>query len=248
MKSLKYLVLMAVSMILFTSCISGSGNEMAGTTYGVVKYSTTSNRNIIHEVTGLYVYHPAIESLQSGDCVVYYRKINQDDEANQSASQYWTASEVTYQKIDRREMEPALKDTSVMDEGELVTVEVGVIGYVEGVLFIQASHPNSATDQTMEVSLSYNQNDEPEVVDGQNVYNLFLRTKKLTDGKSSSGTLAFESAFEFENFLTNACAAEKAKGKEVVNFRFNYIKDIDANSHASWTTSKVINYQIPSNN
>lgn len=248
MKSLKYLVLMSVSMILFASCISGSGNEVAGTTYGVVSYSTTANRNIVHEVTGLYVYHPAIESLQSGDCIVYYRKINQDDEANQSASQYWTASEATYQKIDRHEMEFALKDTSVMDEGELVTLEVGVIGYVEGVMFVQASHPNSATDQTMEVSLSYNQDEVPEVVDGQNVYNLFLRSKKLTDGKSSSGTLAFESAFEFETFLNKACAAEKAKGKEVVNFRFNYVKAIDADSHASWTKSKIINYQIPSNN
>lgn len=246
MKKLKFLGVMAMAALLFTSCLDGGSNEISGPTYGVVKLSSKSYKNLLHELTGLTVYHPNLEALQSGDCLACYRKINQDDAVNQSATEYLTASELTYQKIDQRPLMSVLKDTTVFDDKEMTVLDVGIVGYVEGMLFIQSAHPNAASDQTVEVSLSYNHGQEVETVNGEDVYNLFLRSKKLTDGKNTSGNVIFETAFRMEEFFSYACNVEKGKGKEVVKFRFNYIKEFDKDSiNATWGTSKVIDYQIP---
>lgn len=249
MKCFKFLGVAAVAALTLTSCLDGGSNEISGTTYGVVEFSTTSYKNLLYELTGMTVYHSSLESLQSGDCVICYRKINEGDAANQSASEYWTASELTYDKIDKGEVLYTVEDTSVYNAGEMTALEVSVVGYVKGMLFLQSAHPSAASDQSVGMSLSFDRGGETATVDGQNVYDLFLRVRKIADGKSTTGNVAFNNAFSMSDFFAYASAAEKAKGKETVNFRFNYIKEFNADTtQATWTTSKVINYQIPSSN
>lgn len=249
MKRLKFLGAAAVAALMLTSCLDGGSNEVSGVTYGVVKYSTTSYKNLLYELTGMTVYHVNLEALTDGDCITCYRKINQGDAANKSAGEYWTASELTYDKIDKGTVLYSVEDTSVYKAGEMSAIEVGVVGYIQGMLFVQSAHPNSASDQTVGMTLSYDRSGETETVDGQNVYNLFLRVQKISDGKSTTGNVAFNNVFRMDDFFAYASAAEKAKGKEVVNFRFNYIKEFNADTtQATWATSKVINYQITTSN
>lgn len=249
MKNFKFLGVMATVALILTSCLGNGNSEISGMTYGVVKFSATSYRNLLHELTGMTVYHSNLDALQSGDCVVCYRKINQGDAANQSTGEYWTASELTYEKIDKGEVLYSVEDTSTYNADEMTALEVGAIGYVEGMLFVQSANPNSASDQTVGMSLSYDRNGATETVDGENVYNIFLRMRKLSDGKSTKGNMTFCNAFSMDNFFTYTSAEEKKKGKETVNFRFNYIKEFNADStQATWTTSKIINYQIPASN
>lgn len=249
MKRLKFLGVAAVAALMLTSCLDGGSNEVSGVTYGVVKYSTTSYKNLLHELTGMTVYHVNLESLMDGDCITCYRKINQGDAANQSAGEYWTASELTYDKIDKGSVYYSVEDTTAYKAGEMSAIEVGIVGYVEGMLFVQSAHPNSASDQDVSMTLSYDRSGETVAVDGQNVYDLFLRVQKISDGKSTKGNVAFNSAFRMDDFFAYASAAEKSKGKEVVNFRFNYIKEFNADTtQATWATSKVINYQITTSN
>lgn len=249
MKRLKFLGVAAVAALMLTSCLDGGSNEVSGVTYGVVKFSTTSYRNLLYELTGMTVYHSSLESLMDGDCITCYRKINQGDAANKSTGEYWTASALTYEKIDKGTVLYSVEDTTTYKKGEMSAIDVAVVGYIQGMLFVQSAHPNSASDQTVSMTLSYDQNGETETVDGQNVYNLFLRVQKIADGKSTTGNVAFNNVFSMSDFFTYASAAEKAKGNEVVNFRFNYITAFNADTtQATWTTSKVINYQITTSN
>lgn len=251
MKKLKFLGVVAMATVLLTSCLDGGNNEQQYESYAVVKMSTKSFKMLAYENSSpLPIYHSQLEGLNEGQCIRAFQKINFDDPINSAGNDYYTASEFQYVKITTGNVLPVLEDTTAVKEKEIPVLDAALIPqlgtYIEGMLFVATSHPNSETDQQTEVVLSYNRGSEVEEVNGKRVYNLFLRAQKLTDGKNSTGNITAETAFPMSSFFSYASSIEKGKSQEYVHFRFNYIKEIDKDTKkAVWASTQVIDYPIP---
>lgn len=247
MKKLKFLGVVAMATVLLTSCLDGGNNENAYEAYAVVKMSTKSFKNLAYESDyGVPIYYPELDKLQDGQCIFAWKKINGDDPVNQSATEYYTASEFQYRKVSTGDVFYNIDDTATIKKDEMTVLNVALGGYVKGMLFVLSSHPNASSDQSNHVSISFDRNQEVKEINGERVYDVFLRSVKLSDGKNSVGSVAFENAFPMSTFFNYASAQEKSHNKSSVYFRFNYIKEFNKDTTAAtWGTSQVINYQIP---
>lgn len=247
MKKLKFLGAVAMATVLLTSCLDGGNNERSYEAYAVVKMSTKSFKNLAYESDySVPIYHPQLDNLSEGQCIYAWKKINGDDPVNQSATEYYTASEFQYRKVPTGDVAPYLDDTTTIKQNEMTILDAGVGGYMKGMLFVLSSHPNASSDQSNLMSLSFDRNQEVKEINGQRVYEVFLRAVKVTDGKNSTGNVTFENAFPMSTFFSYATAQEKSENKTNVYFRFNYIKEFNKDTTAAtWATSKVIDYPIP---
>lgn len=247
MKKLKFLGAVAMATVLLTSCLDGGNNESQYEARAVVKMSTKSFKNLAYESDyTVPIYHSDLNQLEDGECIYAWKRIDLDDPVNQSASEYYTASEFKYVKVPTGDVSPLLDDTATIKDKEMTVTDVAAATYIKGMLFVQSSHPNASSDQTNRISLSYDRNQEVKEVNGQRVYEIFLRAVKLTDGKTNTGNVTFENAYNMSSFFSYAIAQEKAENKHSVYFRFNYIKEFNKDTTAvTWATSKVTDYQIP---
>ncbi|WP_455641336.1 BFO_2992 family lipoprotein [Parabacteroides sp.] len=247
MKKLKSLVAVAMTAVVLTSCLDGGNSESQYEAYAVVKMSTKSFRNLAYESDySVPIYSPQLDNLTDGQCIYAWKKINGDDPVNQSATEFYTASEFQYRKISKGEVATSLDDTTTIKKNEMTVLDAGAVSYIKGMLFVLSSHPNAASDQTNQISLSYDRSQEVKEISGQRVYEIFLRAVKVTDGKNNTGTVTFDNAFEMSSFFNYAISQEKAENKQNVYFRFNYIKEFNKDTTAAtWATSKVIDYPIP---
>lgn len=246
MKKLKFLGAVAMATVLLTSCLDGGSNEKSYEAYAVVKMSTKSFKMLAYE-NDYYppIYHPSLDALDENQCIRAWKKINGDDPANQSGNEYYTASEMQFIKIPTGNAYSAVEDTTVIKDNEMTILDVAG-GYFKGMLFLVTSHPNASSDQTNEITLSYDRNQEVEEVNGERVYNLYVRAVKKADGKTNTGNVAFENAYPMSSFFSYASGQEKNNKKEHVYYRFNYIKEFNKDStEATWATSKVLDYPIP---
>lgn len=247
MKKLKFLSAVALATVLLTSCLDGGNNENSYEAYAVVKMSTKSFKNLAYE-NDYYppIYHPDLDQLLDGQCIRAWKKINGDDPVNQSGNEYYTASEMKYIKVPTGNVSYSVEDTKIIKDNEMTVLDVGTGGYIKGMLFLITSHPDASTDQTNRIDLSYDRSQEVEEVNGQRVYNIYVRAVKVADGKTNKGNVAFENAYPMSSFFSYASAQEKNNNQEHVYFRFNYIKEFNKDStEATWATSKVLDYPIP---
>ena len=67
MKKLKFLGVMAMAALLFTSCLDGGNNEQSGAAIGVVDFSMEAMKNLAYVNDYTALYSPQFESLTTGD-------------------------------------------------------------------------------------------------------------------------------------------------------------------------------------
>lgn len=253
MKNLKFLGVVAMTTVLLTSCLDGGNNEKSGFGYGVAGVSMDAMGYAVYVDDNMSVYSPSFNGLTDDDCVQFTYKINYDDPVNSGSPKYWTSSESTYIKLDNKGYVETVVDTTKasIKKNEMAAVDVAPLfineygATVKNFLFLNSSHQNSSTDQTNSYTLQVDLNQEPEVVDGNNVYNLFLRVVKVGDGKTTVGNSAFGYAIRAGNVFSTLESKEKAKDKDAFYFRFNYIKEFNKDStEVTWGKSKVCAYKI----
>lgn len=254
MKKLKFLGVAAMATVLFTSCLDGRNNERSGVTVGVIDMSTDIFKNLayVDDYTG--VYSPQFDALTAGDCVVFPFTINYDDPANNGTNKYLTATVSGYKKLDEGRMSSQVDTTkkSIQKATEITAIDVAIVsasgyGYctIKNYLFLGSSHPKTAEDQSNEYILQYDPSVTPQVVDGKNVYDFFLRVLKRGDGKGTIGTNTFNYVFKAGYTIDALKNKEKASGKEVLNVRLNYIKEFNKDTtDATWGTSKIFSFPI----
>lgn len=251
MKKLKFLGVMAMAALLFSSCLDGN-NEQEGVSVGVVDFSMEAMRNLAYVDDYTAIYSPQFETLNTGDCIVFPFTINYDDPANSAGNKYLTATVTSYAKLDQGNVE-MLVDTATIRGGEITTVDASVIsgdgmgyyGTIKNYLFLGSSHPNTASEQKNIYVLQCDPNQKAQEVEGKRVYDFFLRVIKREDGKGSVATNTLNYVFNAGYVIESLKAQEKEAGEEALYIRLNYIKEFNQDTTvATWGTSKILPFSI----
>ncbi|MFV0584706.1 MAG: hypothetical protein ACK5N4_22040 [Parabacteroides gordonii] len=254
MKKLKFLGAVAMATVLLTSCLDGGKNEQSGAAFGVIGFSMDAMGNVAYTGDDVQVYASSFNELQDNECVYFAFNINYDDPAN-SGKKYLTATVSQYVRLDNTgRVEPvdtAKTSPTSIKKGEITAVDAGIVATgaysatIKDYLFLGSSHEKSANDQTNSYYLQIDPSQEPQVVDGKNVYDFFLRVVKVSDGKNTIGTSSFNYAIRAGGYISSLESKEKAKGSDTFNYRINYIKEFNKDTtEATWAKSKVLSYMI----
>lgn len=261
MKKLFLGSLLAVCALLMTSCLDGGKNEYSGVGFGVVGYSEKSFKPVLHMAGGVTFYSPEIDKnvtlgkISPNDCALvgYYvdNEIPENSPENVAAYGFTTATITNYTNVPRIPFSFQLQDTTVVDPDEMLVSMVDNLN--TGLAFVKkdlwkiliaTNHDDFVEGQKQEFSLSYNPEQEPEIVNGEKVYDFYLRVVKTQDGEKTlttqQGLLNAADATQFVNAI-------KAKGEKTLSFRINCVKKLneDKTKIAEWISSEVKTYPLP---
>lgn len=242
MKKLLSAGLLAVSVMLLSSCLDGDNNSSADREYyGYVEIDMKAGGNVIYYNDLDYPLYSSSLSPQilDGECCLIQFTIKSEDNQNVAALGYYTIHELNYYEVDKATVIPVKTDTAVIKENELPMVTLSPRNYVKGYLFINSYHESMATNQKNYYELSYNMDEEPILENTKSVYQLYLRATKLEDGKSPTSNQIIPNAYDVKRFFDHISYAEKSKGNKEYNFKINYIKTFTNDTIPNWTSTEV---------
>lgn len=240
--------LFAGTLLLLNSCLDGENSSSSqGQVYGVVEMNLKAGGNVIyyHDLD-LPLYSSTLSSkISDGECCLISYLYKSEDNQNIATLGYYTIQEMGYSVVDKGMVMPVKTDTAVVKENELPMASIDLANYVKGYLFINSYHESMDTGQTNRYELSYNTGEEPVSEGSQNVYQLYLRAGKVTDGKSPKDNQIVPNAYYVKHFFDAISYAEKGKGKTEYCFKINYIKSFTDDSIPNWTSTEVQKFTIP---
>lgn len=246
----------AASMVLLTSCLGEGSNSTQGSTYGIIQDASLTGEKMVYVSDAQPCYSTTIVNatdLYEGDCIYFAFTADYDDPANKGQNKYLTIQVPAqgYRKVDKGEVIPYMeaRDTSVVRNNELSFSSVG--GYqkwtvIKNQLVMIVSHPKASADQENRYEIGFNLNNEATEESDKRIYELFIRAVKMKEGEKAVGVTAFDGVFDMGYFFERAKSMEKNKGNKTINFRFNYIKELDKDSvKATWDKTDIFSVQIP---
>ncbi|MDR3141035.1 MAG: hypothetical protein LBU37_04850 [Tannerellaceae bacterium] len=248
MKKLMSGCLLAGTLMLLNSCLDGENSSSnQGEFYGVVEMNLKAGGNVIYyNDLDLPLYSSTLSSkISDGECCLISYSYKSEDNQNVAALGYYTIQELGYSEVDKGMIIPVKTDTAVVKEDELPMASINLTNYVKGYLFINSYHESMDTGQKNLYELSYNMEQEPEPEGTQNVYQLYLRTNKVTEGKSPKDNQIIPNAYNVKRFFDAISYAEKGKGKTEYCFKINYIRSFTDDSIPNWTSTEVQRITIP---
>jgi hypothetical protein len=248
MKKLILGSLLAGGIMLLNSCLDGGNSSSSdGQAYGVVEMDLKTFGNVIYfNDRDLPLYSPTLSSkIMEGECCWIPYTFKSDDNQNVEALGYYTIQELGYIVVDKVMPMPVKTDTAVVKENELSMSNLDLTNYVKGYLFVNSYHEAMDTDQKNRYELSYDMEQEPILENTQNVYQLYLRANKLSDGKSPKEDQLIPNAYYVRHFFENISYAEKDKGKTEYYFKVNYIKSFGNDSVPNWVSTETQKITIP---
>jgi hypothetical protein len=254
MKKLMLAGLLTGTLMLLNSCLDGENSSSSqGQSFGVVEMNLKAGGNVIyHNDLDLPLYSPTLSpNISDGECCLISYLYKSEDNQNIAALGYYTIQEQGYLDVTRIAPIPVKTDTAVIKENELPMASISLSDtygnpiYIKGYLFIYSAHESMDTDQKNRYELSYDMGQEPVLENMNNVYQLYLRANKVTDGKSPKANQAIPNAYYVRPFFENISYAEKGKGKTEYYFKVNYIKSFSTDSVPNWTSTEVVKVTIP---
>jgi hypothetical protein len=254
MKKLMLGSLLAGTLISFNSCLDGENSSSSqGQSFGVVEMSLKAGGNVIYFNDQEYpFYSPTLSpQISDGECCLISYLYKSEDNQNIATLGYYTVQEQGYLEVDKVMPTPVKTDTAVIKENELPMPSIALGDnygnpiYIKGYLFINSAHESMETGQKNRYELSYDMGQEPVLENMNNVYQLYLRANKETDGKSPKTDQAVPNAYYVKHFFENISYAEKGKGKTEYYFKVNYIKSFSTDSVATWASTDVMKIAIP---
>lgn len=246
MKKLNFLAAALVSaMILFTSCLGNGGNEITGSTSGVMFLNEKAGFKPMLDVGNAYLYFPQLANsgeYPEGTCVAVGYNINYDtpENANATAAGYLTAS-LTGQPVVldrwRATFISSEADTTQVLPNEIPLVSVFQASmfnnYVRGWL-IFPSTAKVGSKQTLTFEMKYSRELKAEEINGKRYYNVYLRARADGDDTGASNT-AIVNAYYLRDVIDRANAIERAEGNKNYYLKFNFVSEIDKdNNKLTW--------------
>ncbi|WP_459189379.1 hypothetical protein ACGE0T_04700 [Parabacteroides sp. APC149_11_2_Y6] len=267
MKRLKVLSLAAAAagVMLLTSCMKGNSSYSTADYALVESSSKPPYQKLVYPSSDypLYISNATnILELKDGTCMAVYYTVDNDaaENANFATKGYKTATlAANYSIIKDSPMVLGASDTTkvldpVGDKKEILFTSSKIASFVSGTskkrLFIEATLPKMLTKQENDYILSCDFSQQPETVNGENVYTIFFRGKKKADGETPTiEGASVAHAFEAENFYNYAKskATSQSGSDKKISFRLKFPKEFNADSTKikTWGTSDVVTFVIP---
>lgn len=251
MKKLVLGSLLAVCALLMTSCLEGGSNERTGVAYGVIEYSGAVKLiNMGNNAVKFYSKEIANDyTIENGDCCYFSFIWNQDIPENADASKgYVTVTIDGYTKIPSNYYaKPFLTDTVEMDVNEQIVSEAALLwDFAKEKMFFGTVIKGSLTKQEHSFDLSFNESQEPSIVNGENVYDLYIRVKKTKDGESPIKDQGVINAYNISSLFNTIGQKEQSAGRKRLNFRVNYVSDLNKDkTKAVWKATDILTYTFP---
>lgn len=248
--------LVAACGVFMTSCLEGGNNQFSDYAYGVIEDGMTIKLiNIGDESIKFYSSSIASDlSIMNGDCCLFQYTLDYDipENADITNKGYYTVTSSYYEKINNPYVSSVLTDTTVIDPNELAITKIESLssGYIwpiiKGNMFLPTYHEGILKNQKQEFNLSFDSAQEPETINGDKVYNLFLRVIRTAEGESPSGNGAIVNAYNMNSFLNTIGRKVQSEGEKKVKFRIHYISKIDEKKEvAEWSISDIATYTFP---
>lgn len=249
----------ALGMVTLTSCLGDGGNTQTAMGYGVVDFDLNAFGNVVKDDYGTVLYSPAFAGLNVGDFVVYYATIDWDA---QTSNNYITATveQNGFARLDRYYSDSMKTDTAVVKPNESVITEAAFIqtgvqtanGFDAYVLranshaFLTTAFKNVPSDREFSYELTYDGNLRPTQVEGNNVYDLYLRATVTDEGDNVESNYSYSFAFDLTSFLSRTIAQERSAGEDFVYVRLNYPNAFNSDStKITWKQTDVAKFPIP---
>jgi len=216
-------------LVVFTSCLGDGSSTEEDTTYGVVVRK--GSRLLILDAKGYYTSSPELlTTLNEGDCIFYRRFINFDV---QESNEYYAVSVVGYGVVPYADFRNNV-DTDNILENEFTISQINPITLLDGKLFFLTYHPKVASDQKNNFHIECTET--PETIDGKRVYNLYVRVVERVKGEETKIPTEKRNVADISRLIQT----EKNAGNKVLNIKFNYISELNADSTvATWSSQTL---------
>lgn len=249
----------AAGMLALTSCLGDGSNTQTAMGYGVVDFDMNAFGNVVKDDYGTVLYSTAFAGLNVGDFVMYYATIDWDA---QTSSNYITATvdQNGFARLDRYYSDPIKTDTSKVLTNETTITEAAFIqtgiqtsnGFDAYVLranshaFLTTAFQNVPSDREFSYELTYDGDLRPVQVEGNNVYDLYLRATVTDEGDNVESNYSYAFVFDLSSFLSRTIAQERAEGEDYVYVRLWYPKAFNSDStQITWDKTDVAKFPIP---
>ena len=216
-------------LVVFTSCLGDGSSTEEDTTYGVVVRK--GSRLLILDAKGYYTSSPELlTTLNEEDCIFYRRFINFDV---QESNEYYAVSVVGYEVVPSADFRNNV-DTDNILENEFTISQINPITLLDGKLFFLTYHPKVASDQKNNFHIECTET--PETIDGKRVYNLYVRVVERVKGEETKIPTEKRNVADISRLIQT----EKNAGNKVLNIKFNYISELNADSTvATWSSQTL---------
>lgn len=256
MKKLKCLGVVAMATVLLTSCLEGGENSASGGFFGILSYESSVAKNLFFVSDQDYGYYiPALANdpnfMGDNEAVYAYITVNRDSPENadiQSKGYYTATVDPGYVKFDKYPVSSVLTDTTKALTNELTLSEAVPYNIVKNFFIMACVVPKVVNGQKNSYELSYNGAEGPKEVNGNRVYDFYVRMVKIEDGKGATSQNAQDYVyFNSQSMLKNLMNVEKMEGAENFNFRLNYAKTFneDTTKVTAWGQSSLIRIALP---
>lgn len=225
---------LASAMVLLSSCLDGGSNTFSATQFAVCGVTDRTYQTVLNTPSGP-IYSTSLEGeVVSGACYQVAYEVDTSSPENESAATrgFYMASINALSEVMKGDCQfYNVPDTVSLLDNELPLQNLAAYSqlgvYLDGHLFLGGTL-SMKNDQQNQWSLYWNRSEAPTEEEGVNVYNLFMRVQKVTEGVGSSATAMTEPrAFELDDVLQAVNDSEKANNKEIFTLKINYLTAIN---------------------
>lgn len=243
-----YGLLLMLLPLLSTSCLDKGGNQVTLALQPAVVQLESEDTKVLLLKGGDLIYAENLDNdpnVEEGDCGLVDFVLDYSDAQNiqnKDSLGYYTASDLTFRKLTKNPLNPALADTSrVVWTERVVTNIYGKTVLLENNLFLFTDHAIRFDPKGL--SFSYNKESDPFVDEnGKRIYDIYLRIAGDSTGTQKEikyNVLALDSLIHYQ------APIEQAAGIDSLNFRINYLSAIKNDSTPAWKTSQNYTIYLP---
>ncbi len=253
MKKLVFSSLLAVCIVMLSSCLDGDGeNYQDMSVFGVAILGNSLNTLIKYND-----YNPPLNitnssaSLIPDNCYWVYFRYEDEKNPDPATAGYWNVSLLENIVTVPKGSTIEIVDTANIKENEIPIASIYEntgMNYVGGYLFFSVAMSDIKEKQENRFEISYDLTKEPVESNGKRYYDMFIRVTKTTEGSGMTGNGAFTNAFPVKNLINHAINKEKEKDSttQYINVRLNFIKEFNSSTNEPiWSTYNLTERLFP---
>lgn len=244
MKQIKsFAVAFTAILLLLTSCLGDDGGNSGTLRQVFVKARYANMRTFLDAPNGDVYYSDRVIDLTPGDwyLIDFSYDMNSPENLNAAENGFIVVNLLANpEPISKGIVNREGSDLEKPIDGEFPLIDgLTGFGYMLNDLFISSKF-KALTDQRSQFFMIFDYSQEPEVEQGQSVYNVYIRAKVTLEGKSPSGEANLLTYYNVEHIMEVINQQEKNKGNDSFYLKVNYVSEINEETgELKWESSRT---------